>query len=325
MFCDFVVRFDPGKDSREALMRKILYSVYIRPMKGKKPRKTFVGGDSGEGKSLAVLKLMQILLEMQGIDIKTCLHDVNIYTPFEYPTKIEKLLFSKELKKVNVCALHEAREIVSAKKWHDFLTQAVNDINAQSRAIKRVATFVISQFIKDITSDTRYSMNYYIMASRPIGKKCRLRIYVLWKDDRDLEKPKLRKRKLTGFIVYPTGKYRRFTPDYVEVTKPDKEIIDAFDQEDVAAKSNVIKHKIDKLIKEMEQEIGVENKKISAMIEFYIDSYRKNPESLNRIGRRWHGKWRLEPDVRKMHDLTKSEFNDFEKLFNERLKTEGVI
>jgi len=321
--CDFAVQYNPQKDKTEDITKRILYSIVIKRIKHKKPAILFIAGDSGEGKSYSALRLQEVLLELQGLDIRQYLDKINVFTPLEYPNKLESILYDKELKKVNIICMHEAREVVKAKNWQSFLTQSIADINAMSRAIKRLCVIIISQFIRDITTDVRYTLNYYIKISRPKGKRARLYINVMWKDDRDLEKPKLRKRKLSGYLIYPNGKWVRYVPQYLELAPPSKEIAQQFDKLDVEAKSGIIRRKISKLIKDMQEDIqnSTDNNKINAMVEWYV----KHPENLVKIGRQRKGKWKLGKEAKEMHDLSKREAIDFEQQLNEQLKKQGVI
>jgi len=320
-FCDFAIRFDPKTDSKEDVARRILYSIYVKRIKNKKPVVTFMGGDSGDGKSWGVLRLMEVLSEVQGFKLIDVLNACNVYVPIEYPKKLDNLLFDKSLKKVNMLAIHEAREVVKAKNWHSFLNTAISDVNAMSRSVKRLMTFIISQFIRDIDSSIRYTITYYIKAKRPLQKKTRLSIFVMWKDDRDLEKPKLRKRRLSGYLIYPDGTYKRFVPSYLELNKPSKEVTDIFEKSDREAKAASIRHKMDKLIKDMQKEMDVDTGKVPAMVEFYT----KNLDLMESIGKRYKKGWRMKPDFKKMHELSKEEVNRFETMLNDKLKEKGVI
>lgn len=315
-FCDFVIQYDPAKDNPTTITKKILYSVVIKRLKAKKPTVIFIGGDSGEGKTLTAARLQEVLLEVQGIDYKEYLDVMNVFTPLEYPTKLDNLLFNKDYKKINIIAIHEAREVVKAKLWYSFLNQSVSDINAMSRSVKRLVIIILSQFIRDIDTSVRYTLNYYCVVRRPKGKAARLYINVLWKDDRDLEKPKLRKRKLSGYLVYPNGKYKRYVPQYVELKKPSQDVIDIIETKDREAKIGIIRKKIDKLINEMQIDIGIQNKKIEVMLNWYV----QHPETLNKIGRQLRGKWKLRPETKDLHDLTQGEALDFEAKLNEKLK-----
>lgn len=320
-FCDFVVKHEEGVDSPEQLTRRILYSIIISRIKHKKPVVIFVGGDSGEGKSLSVLRLQEILMEIQGLEFRKFLEAMNVFTPLEYAEKLGKLLYDKEFKKANTVCIHEAREVVKAKNWQSFLVQAVADVNAMSRSIKRMCIFIVSQFIRDISNDIRYTLNYYMIVRRPKGKRARLYINVMWKDDRDLEKPKLRKRKLSGYLVDKRGKYHRFVPQYLELKKPSKDIIDAFEKADYKAKAEIIRRKLNRLVDEMKAEIGEESGQISAMVDYYVS----HPDSLGLIGKRRKGKWRLNVNARDMHNLSVDDARLFEGRLNEALKEKGML
>lgn len=246
--------------------------------------------------------------------------NINVFTPLEYPKKLDALLFDKKLKKVNIICMHEAREIVKAKLWYNFLNQAVSDVNAMSRSVKRLCFIIISQFIRDISPDIRYTLNFYSIVRRPKGKAARLYINILWKDDRDLEKPKLRRRKLSGYLVI-NGRYKRFVPQYLELRKPQKEIVKLFEKRDYDAKAHIIKEKINKLVREMEQDIGDKGNKVNKM----VDWYSKNLDSLPMIGRKYRNKWLLKPEIKDLYDLSPIQAREFQTKLNEKLKEKGVI
>lgn len=320
-YFDFAVNYDPEKDSEEDLTKRILYSLIIKRIKAKKPTVIFIGGDSGEGKSYSALRFQELLLELQGLEAKKHLESINVFTPLEYPKKIDSLLFDKDLKKVNIICMHEAREIVKAKAWHSFLNQAVADVNAMSRSVKRLCFIIISQFIRDISTDIRYTLNYYVTVHRPIGSKARLSINIMWKDDSDLERPKLRKRPIKGYLRYPNGKYRVFQPTYLELSKPSKDITEIFEKKDFEAKAKVIRRKVEQLINDMSQDLHLESKKVDAMVEWYM----KNQDNLNLIGKRYRGKWKVRAEVKLMHDLTDTEVIEFQDKLNKKMKERGMI
>lgn len=319
--CDFVVRYDPETESTYDITRKILTSIIIKRLKSKKPTICFISGDSGEGKSYSGVRLQEILLDIQGMDMKEYFEIMNVFTPLEYPQKLDKLLFDKKYKKANIICMHEAREVVRSKDWQNFLTQAISDVNAMSRQIKPMCIMIISQFIRDITTDVRYTLNFYMKVRRPKNKPARLYINVMWKDDRDLEKPRLRKRKLSGYLVDKQGRYRRFIPQYLEMSKPDKSIAELFESLDHDAKASIIRKKLDKLVQEMQTEAGLENRKVEAMVDYYM----RNPDNLVAIGKRYRGKWKLSPEAREMHDLSKPEAVRFEDMIDTRMKEIGAI
>lgn len=319
--CDFVIKYNPETDTERDIALRIFYSIIVKPLKNKKPRVIFLGGDSGEGKSLTAITIQEMIMECQHRDIMPIFDVMNVCTPLEYPQKIEKILFNKDYKEANMITIHEARDVVRAKLWQSFLTQAIADINAMSRSIKRLCVIIISQFIRDITSDIRYTLNYYMKVQRPLGKKARLYINVLWKDDRDLEKPKLRKRRLSGYLVYPDGHYQRFVPKYLELSMPRDELVKRFDELDTAAKSITIKGKIERLMSEMQAEVGTKNNKIGAMVEWYSQS----PDRLADCGKRFKNQWKIKPEMKELHNLTEQEVRTFETSLNKRIKEKGFI
>jgi len=323
VFTDFIVKYDPAQDSMVELTKRILYSLFIRRIKANFPVVCFIGGDSGHGKSLGIVKLQEVLLEIQGLKIRDYMKDMNVYTPIEYPEKLSALLNDKRLKKCNIIAMHEAREIIKAKMWQSFLATAVADINAEVRSVKRLIIFICSQFIRDITTDMRYTLTYYITCRRPMGgnRRVRAQISIMWKDDRDLEKPKLRKRRISGYIVYPNGRRRRYNPRYLEIPMPDRDLVKQFEHEDREAKKAILERKIDKLIKEMRLELEEGDTKIDAMVSWYS----LNMDRLQLIGKLSRGKWRVNPQIKDIHNLTKAEVNKFQAKLNDALIAKGIM
>jgi hypothetical protein len=203
--------------------------------------------------------------------------------------------------------MHEARDIIKAVNWRNFLSQAVADVNAQARSLKRIAFFIISQFVKDITKEMRYTIAYYLTVYRPIGKKVQLTWHVLYKDDRDIEQPVLRKRRLRGYIQYPDGRRRLIVPKYIEINRPRKELVDLFERIDKESKGDVIKKRLEKLLQQMKAEYEV-----VSMVKYYSD----NLEALHLIGT-WNKRgFKVKDEVSLMHDLTPIEKKEFSEKLN---------
>lgn len=320
-FCDFVVKFDQEKDTDEEITRRIFFSLFIKRIKADKPVIIFIAGKSGEGKSLCALRLEEILAEIQGYRMEEHLEQMNVFVPMEYPTKLDAMLHNKAMKEINIICMHEAREVIKAKLWHSFVTQAIADINAMSRKIKKIITIIISQDITDITREMRKTITYYCEVRRPIGKAARMTIYTTWLNKQDLERPKLAYRKISGYLVKPDGTYMRHCPDYFVMSKPKKETIDKFDILDTASKSGIIKSKLSKLLEEMKKDVGEESHKLQAMVEFYT----KDPQNIHLIGKRYRNKWKLHPDAIKAHGLEPFEEKQFEEMFTKKLEELGVL
>jgi len=139
---DFAVRYDPESTTGIELTKKVLFSIIVRRMMYKKPSILFFAGKSGEGKSHSAVRIQQLLLELWGLDIREFINDINVFTPLEYPQKLNNILYDKRLKKVKIICIHEAREIIRAKDWHSFLATSIGDVNAMSRAIKRLCIMI---------------------------------------------------------------------------------------------------------------------------------------------------------------------------------------
>lgn len=320
-YIDFVVKFDRETETIEDLTKKVLNSIIINRLKQKKPVVMFMGADSGEGKSLTALRIQQILCEIQGLDFNKYMDIMNVYQPLQYAEKVDKLLFNKDYKQVNVFTIHEARDLINSKDWGAFLPRAIADVNAQARQIKRLCTIIVSQFIRDITLDVRYTLKYYCEIKRPADSKARLYVYVIYKDTKDIEKPKIKKRKLQGYIVDKNGKYKRFIPQYIEINLPDKEIVQEFEKQDYDAKAPLIKKKLEDTLRELKNRYGYESDKLPAMLDYYS----KNIDKLGSIGKFKRKKWSVNKEFIKMHDLSKSEVQNFELLLTQKLKERGML
>jgi hypothetical protein len=318
---DFIIKFDPEKESITDLGQQIIISLIVNKLKQKKPVRIFIGGDSSEGKSYTALKLQYIILKHYGLDYKDYINDMNIYTPLEYPTKIDALLNDERLRNINVVTLHEAREVIPAKMWQDFVTQAVAFVNATSRAIKPTCTIIVSQFIRDVTVDIRYTLNYYCICKRPSHQRARFYINVIYKDDYDLDHPRIAKRKLRGLLIDPKGRHTIYRPDYLEVERPEKEVCEAFDKADYDAKKGMIDNKLKKLMERLKMEYGQESAKVTAMVEWYSN----NMDRLSWIGKQTKKGFVVSRDVIRMHDLNNDQYKEFQKKLNTVLKNKGVV
>lgn len=323
---DFAVAFDPATETQQDLIKKILYATIIRPIKDDRPIIIFLSGDSGVGKSMSAIRLQEILMEIQGESIKPYFSVMNVYTPLEYGQKMDLLLKDRKYRKANIICIHEAREVVKAKRWFEFTVQAVADINAMSRAIKPMCIIIVSQFIRDISADLRYTLNMYIKVERYVGGRPRLYIYKMWKDDSDLEKPRLKKRRLQGMIKLPDGRYKKVMPEFIELGLPDDEIKKQFQKEDFESKNKIIKRKLEQTITDMQIESGEAFSRIEKLVEYYS----KHMDELESLGKVKSGKFRLSSEFKKAQNLTPAESEFFEveiikKTLKDRFEKEQKI
>lgn len=320
-FVDFSVRWDRRTDSGTDLIKKIIYSIIVRRLKSKKPVTIGIFGGSGEGKSWAALRIQEIVLEIYGFALRDYLKNINVYVPPEYPKKIDGILYDKKLRKINMLCVHESRELVKAKMWNSWLNETISDVNAVSRSVKRICFIFISQYVKDVDPKVRRTLNYYIKCKRPTGEKTRLDINILYEDDADIEKPRIKKRGLRGYVTDNNGRRRLWVPKYIEVAKPSKEITEEFEAQEYEAKGMILRHKIEKLIAQMNIEYGQESPKVEAMVEHYIN----NPESMRLIGKFSRGKWKASPNFKRMHELSEMDCELFLTRLTEKMKIKKMI
>lgn len=321
---DFVVYHDFDSEPAELLTEKVLYSLFVKRLKANKPVIGAVIAKSGEGKSWGLNKLFEVLMRIQGVDLlenEDFFEVGSITNPLQYSPKIDKILRDKHYKKLNVVNIHDAGMLTEGN-WQSFLNLVISDVNNLSRKIKPMALFYLGQYIKTIGPKVRPTLTHYITFTRPLSGPSRMRIEIIWNDERDIEKPKLRKRAVSGFVVDPRdGSYQRFTPSYFEVSKPSKRIIELFDVLDYEGKEIFLKSKLDKLMGSLKAEIGDPGERVGVL----VDHYAKNPDLLSSIARRGKRGWKMTKNFRDLHDLTVAEERLFQKKINESFKKDGFM
>lgn len=320
-YLDFIIDYN---EDPAVMGNQILQNITINRLKAHKPCIIFVSGDSGEGKSYAGLKILDVVNNYYGIDTLETLDDSVIYIPTEYLTKLDNCLFWKrnkrlDLENLRVLMIDEAREVVKARLWHTFLNQAIADCNAMSRSVKEIVLIVVSQFIKDIDSAVRYTLTFYAECERPLTGSTRLRLDRVWKNTFDLERPRLCKRPVVGYIDH--GKTRQKFYPWFEVRKPPKEIYKKYDQNTFNAKSKILRKRIEETLKRLQKEIGHEFDKVQELVKYYME----NPGQMKVIRDPRYKKFRLRKEFRDMHDLTNIEVTEFQKLLHEKMAEKGMI
>ena len=324
---DFAIRYNPFKgEGEKEITEKLLYTLVIKRIKANKPTVWFVGGDSGEGKSSVALTIQNILCKALNVSMIDNLEHMNVMHPKEYADKLKTLLYSKDkdIKKLRFFCLHEARTIVNSKDWNSKLAKLIANVNAMSRAIKPLCMIIISQFIKDIQTSVRYTLTYYSTITRPLnGGHGNLRIYRLYKDDRDLEKPKIKKRLLQGYIM----KAKVPNPDplkesdwervwtklkSIKLHKPPKDIYEKFISLDVEGKTDQMLKEMEEMSEQMKIQAGENDNKINKI----ADHYTSNVNTLAFISKKYKGEWRIKPNVKEMHGLSNKELKLLETQVN---------
>lgn len=317
MVLDFIIE---EKNCPDSLSKAIIGNLFGNRLKNNKPTIVLIVGDSGEGKSYITLSLADILLQREGLDLKDYLKDTVIFTPLEYAEKMPALLHDKRLKKVKFLIMDEAREVVDAKKWFDYVTRAVAQVNTMFRRVKPMVIFVVTQYVGDIDKALRRTANFYGKCSRPQGQKTKLLLYRMWKDDKDVENPKLRKRTIRGVLKKEDGFNEKLYPIF-RFNKPRPEIVELYEKLNYEAKSKIINSKMNNLLRRLKADLGEPMLRVNALVDFYVNK----PEALHLILERKRGKMRLKKDFSRMQELTKEETAEFKKRLFDKLVERGIV
>lgn len=319
-YIDFVIDYN---DDSHIMGKQILQNLTVNRLKAKKPCIFFIGGSSGEGKSTLGLKILGAVNEVYGVDTFETLHDSIVYIPKQYLIKFDNLLHWKQqdrrdLKDAHVLIIDEAREVVNAKDWHTFINRAVATCTNISRRIKPMVYIIISQFITDIDSDMRHTLTFYSDCQRPLTGRTRVTIERVWMNTYDLQRPRLCKRPLVGWVVDGNSR-SKFYPRF-EVKMADKKIFNKYDEMSYKTKSVILRVKIEETLRRMEKQQNVFDK-----VQSLVDYYMHNPDQLTMIIDPRYKRFRLRKDFKKQHDITQTETNEFQKRLEEALKKKGLL
>lgn len=319
-YIDFIIDYN---DDPKIMGKHILQHITVNRLRAKKPCIIFIGGDSGEGKSCFGLKIVDAVNQEYGIDTYDTLNDSVVYLPIEYLRKLDDCLHWKknnrpDLKDLHVLMIDEAREVVRARDWYTFLNRAISDCNAMSRRIKPMVLIVVSQFIKDIDSAIRYTLSYYCECQRPLTGRTRVTMERIWKNTYDLERPRLCKRPLVGY-VRSNNSMSKFFPRF-EANMPDKKIFKKYDEENFEAKSKILRKRIEETIAKMEKQVNIFDK-VQSLVNYYI----QHPDQLTTIIDPRFKKFRLRKNFKEMHEITRTEQIEFEKRMQEKMQEKGML
>jgi hypothetical protein len=134
----------------------------------------------------------------------------------------------------------------NSKDWANITNRAVNFINNMSRAIKPLLIIIIAQSLKQVDSQLRQTVNFYMPVRRSYNKPAKAKLYKFYINERDLEKPKLQKQLVRGYIVNNGQK------EYIELTdiefpKVRQCIWDIYKKDMIDSKSKLLEAEFDKL------------------------------------------------------------------------------
>ena len=311
-------------ESREKQAIEILDYALLYRTERKKQTVLVLTGDPGEAKSSIAQALTEKLLKNRGIVYLPYVSDVTVYTPFEFPEKEKRLLEDKDLKKIPVMIIDEARLVVKAKNWQDFLNQAIADIFALQRRVKQLVLIIVTQDLGDIDKDIRRLITYWGECYRPLNGAAELRISRFYKDTKDPEKIKLKKRGLKGIIQMPDGRQVLDFPSFV-FRMPSKEVWAKYDEDNFKNKGSIIKQKLEEMMDRMKKDIGLKEKSRENILLKYYLTPEKYQELLYHFKTTNRGNYKLKPGARQVLGLQPSEARRFELEVKNRMKNFGEV
>lgn len=305
---DFWVKHE---ENNEKMAIKILDYAFLKRIRHHKQTILVLTGDPGEGKSSISQALTQKLLKSHGIEYSPYVNDVTIYTPLEFPAKEQALLYDKRLKEIPIMIIDEARLVVKAKNWHEFLNQTISDVIALHRRVKRLFLIIVTQDLDDIDKDVRRLVTYWGECYRPLEGPAELHISRFYKDTSKPAKIELKKRTLRGMIEYPNGKRKLEFPSNFIFRMPSRDVWNTYDTENYKNKGIILKQRLNAFIAKMNKEYGLKNKsRIDILLNHFMkpDKYQ---ELLFHFKRTRMGNYILRPNAAEVLGLQKEEVKEF--------------
>jgi len=309
--------------NQQKLAVKILDYTFLERIRRFKQTVLVLTGDPGEAKSSISQALTEKLLENKGMDYTPYVNNVTVYTPLEFPEKEHDLLYNKKYKHIPIMIIDEARLVVKAKNWHEFLNQTIADVFALQRRVKRIFLIIVTQDLDDIDKDIRRLVTYWGECYRPLHGPAELHISKFYKDTSKPAKIELKKRALRGIIEYPDGRRQLDFPSTFIFKMPSKQIWDTYDKENYKAKGAIIKKRLNDFVEKMKKQYGQEKSRTDVLLKHYL-----TPEKYSQLMFHFHvtkkGNYKLKPNAMKVLGLRKDEIEEFvEKAKKGFLKLQG--
>jgi adenylate kinase family enzyme len=312
---DFVVKWQGNIQDTTA---EIFDHLFIRRIKAKKPCVILITGASGEGKSNTGIYLADKMFKREGLDFVNYVRQAVIGGIEDFGPKAKAILNDKELKDCFVIIIDEAAATVNAKDWSSLTNRAVNFISNMSRAIKPLLIIIIAQSLKQVDSQTRQSVNFYMPVTRTYNKPAKAKIYKFYVNERDLEKPKLQKRLVRGYIDYNDNKELIELKD-IEFPKVRDEVWDLYKVDMIDSKSKLLEAEFDKLAKHLlEKNDNQQQQRIEALSKYLWS----NKYILSNFAKFTKKKWSLKDDFLTAFSVTDLERKDIEKLLQTKVREE---
>ena len=297
----------------------IFYHIMRRPVSSNMPIVVIVSGKSGRGKSETTITVINEILKRDGIDFSEYLKDILVANPFDYMNVLDGLLYDKRLKKINIIWLDEARMLISAEKWNEFINRAIAHMTALSRQIKPLVIFIVTQSLMDVQKNMRPLIDYEIKCSRVPFKPVEAKIREYYIDDRDPEKIRLRWKYPRGFFI--EGKeLRSFIFKEVEFKRAPKELLAIYDPIITERKSEFLKKIMTQTIEKIKSDLGsLDFSRVNSINEHLTNS----PDQFYYWTIKKGKNFSLKKDFGTFFNLDRMQVRELQRLINEKQEKES--
>jgi hypothetical protein len=258
------------------------------------------------------------MFKREGLDFAQYVRQAVIGGIEDFGPKAKAILNDKELKDCFVIIIDEAAATVNSKDWSSLTNRAVNFINNMSRAIKPLLIIIIAQSLKQVDSQTRQTVNYYMPVTRSYNNPAKAKIYKFYINERDLEKPKLQKKLLRGYIDYENNKELIELKD-IEFPRVRDAVWDLYKVDMLDSKNKLLEAEFDKLAKHLLEKNSDQQKQRIEALSKYLWS---NKYILSNFAKFTKKKWSLKDDFLIAFSVTDLEKRDIEKLLQSKVREE---
>jgi len=296
--------------------KRIIHALVVNRVKRNKPCVICIVGKSGEGKSNVGLFISDATYELEGVDFADYVEHTVIMSALDFGNKTRKILRSKELKDAFIIMIDEAKATVNSQDWATAVNRTIAMVNSLSRAIKPMAIIVVAQSLKDIDRATRETIDYYIKVSRD-DEGGHAKIYEFWVDDRDLDRPKTKKRIVSGMIEDQQGNIQPYQLNKITFGKVRKEVWNKYNSIMYEAKDKLIEAEFENLDRYLQDKYS--NKEIERVVKI-AEYLQANPQQINEYGIYKYKKWRLNDEFKRHFNLSDLQVKELEKNISQHLK-----
>lgn len=313
---DFVVDW---QGSQEETAKLIIQRIFLNDYEDGMPSLVVVTGRSGSGKSYTTIRIQDFLYQSKKMQYAEYLKNNIVLSPIDYGKQIKAILQNPELKKVFTIQIDEGRFVVGAENWGTFVNTAIGHVNASSRSVKVLITFIVTQSLRDIDKKLRDNINIQVICKKESGS-VKVSFRKFWIDDTDVEKPRLRYRIPIGTIKFADGTKQRVKLKWHPKIIP-KELAEPYEAMMVPIKNTIIGQKMNKLIERLEKDVGVNT---AGKAELVAQQLYDLPALRKKLGSTDNGHWYPNDAAKVLFGLDESEIKEMRKSLEKKLK-EAVV